>query len=74
MVLLAAYLFLDSIDGNVSGNLSFLIMGLSYALAVYFSWNSVNGFWRKASATILILLPVGYVAVVLLFIIGMANF
>ncbi|MDN3018957.1 hypothetical protein PH210_22555 [Paenibacillus sp. BSR1-1] len=48
-----------------------LIFG--FASAVIASWYSPSGFWRKASAAILIMIPVGYLVVFILFIIGITT-
>ena len=48
-----------------------LIFG--YSASAFASWYSPSGFWRKASATILIIIPAGYLVVVVLFMIGIVS-
>ncbi|MGE7182665.1 hypothetical protein ACQKKK_01435 [Peribacillus sp. NPDC006672] len=40
----------------------FLLTG--YIAAAFASWYSHSGFWRRASATILIILPIGFIIIV----------
>ncbi|RDW17674.1 hypothetical protein CWR45_10025 [Oceanobacillus chungangensis] len=72
LVLVATFLTLQSFVGKQIGNLWIWIILIGYLVATLASWYSKSGFWRKASATILIILPVGYLILLVLFIFGLA--
>ncbi|MEH7237649.1 hypothetical protein [Bacillus sp. JJ1562] len=69
LILIVTYLILQTIVGKDIGQLWILIIAIGYLASAFASWYSTSGFWRKASATILIILPVAF----LIFIIGMIG-
>jgi hypothetical protein len=73
LILAFTYFILQSLVGKQIGHLWIWIIVMGYLASVLASWYSKSGFWRKASATILILLPVGYLAFILLFMIGLQG-
>ncbi|RWZ60607.1 hypothetical protein EQV77_04745 [Halobacillus fulvus] len=75
LILIATYLILQTLFGTQIGQLWVLvIIAIGYVASALASWYSKSGFWRKASATILIVLPVGYLVIIALFIFGMSGF
>ncbi|MEH7386438.1 hypothetical protein V7147_13680 [Bacillus sp. JJ1521] len=74
LILIATYLILQSLLGKQIGHLWVLIIVIGYLASALASWFSKSGFWRKASATILIVLPVGYLVIIALFMFGMSGF
>jgi len=74
IILIGTYLLLESLVGKQIGHLWVLVIVIGYLASAIASWYSKNGFWRKASATILIALPVGYLVIIGLFIFGMSGF
>ncbi|RLQ94504.1 hypothetical protein [Falsibacillus albus] len=73
LILIATFFILQTLTGKYIGHLWLWIIAIGYISAAAASWFSTSGFWRKASAAILILLPVGYIAIIVLFMIGLAN-
>ena len=67
LILIATYLILQSLVGKQIGHLWVLIIVIGYLASALASWYSKSGFWRKASATILIVLPAGYLVIIALF-------
>ncbi|MGD6968752.1 hypothetical protein ACQCVP_20240 [Rossellomorea vietnamensis] len=74
LILIATYLILQSLVGKYMGQWWVVIIVIGFVSSALASWYSESGFWRKASATILIALPVGYVIIIALFIFGMSGF
>ncbi len=74
LILIATYFILESLVGKYIGNWWIWIIIIGYSASALASWYSKSGFWRKASATILIVLPVGYLIIIALFIFGMSGF
>ncbi|MBF0705832.1 hypothetical protein IQ283_04370 [Alkalihalobacillus hwajinpoensis] len=74
IILIATYLILQSLVGTQIGHLWILIIAIGYLASALASWYSKSGFWRKASASILIVLPVGYLLIIALFIFGLSSF
>jgi hypothetical protein len=74
LILIATYLILQSLVGKQIGHLWILIIAIGYLASALASWYSKSGFWRKASASILIVLPVGYLLIIALFIFGLSSF
>ncbi|MCM3585734.1 hypothetical protein M3182_08215 [Mesobacillus maritimus] len=72
-ILIVTYFILQSLVGKQIGHLWVWIIVIGYVAAALSSWYSTSGFWRKASATVLIILPIGYLVIIALFIIGMAG-
>ena len=70
LTLIATYLILQSLVGKQIGHLWVWIIVIGYLVSALASWYSKSGFLRKASATILIVLPVGYLVIIALFMIG----
>jgi hypothetical protein len=73
LILIATYLILQFFVGKQIGHLWVWIIGIGYLSSAIASWYSPRGLWRRLSATILIIIPVGYLIVFLLFIIGVAS-
>jgi hypothetical protein len=67
-ILVLTFLVLQTLVGKQIGHLWVWIILIGYIGSVLASWFSASGFWRKASATILIALPVAFLTVVLTFI------
>ncbi|MEH7254315.1 hypothetical protein V7111_19520 [Neobacillus niacini] len=74
LILIATYLILQSLVGKQIGHLWVLIIVIGYLASALAFWYSKSGFWRKASATILTVLPVGYLLIIALFMFGMSGF
>ncbi|HWL23447.1 MAG TPA: hypothetical protein VNR38_06820 [Ureibacillus sp.] len=74
IILIGTYLLLESLVGKQIGHLWVLVIVIGYLASAIASWYSKNGFWRKASATILIALPVGYLVIIGLFMFGVSGF
>lgn len=74
LILVGTYLILQSLVGKHIGQWWVFIIVLGYSASAFASWYSTRGFWRKASATILILLPVGYLVIIALFMLGLSGF
>jgi hypothetical protein len=74
LILIATFLILQSLIGKQIGHFWVLIIVIGYLASALASWYSKGGFWRKASATILIVLPVGYLVIIALFMFGMSGF
>ncbi|MCU1807588.1 hypothetical protein NVV31_19565 [Cytobacillus firmus] len=74
LILIATYLILQALVGKQIGHLWVLIIVTGYLASAIASWYSKSGFWRKASATILIVLPLGYLVIIALFMFGMSDF
>ena len=74
LILIATYLILESLVGKRIGHLWVWIIGIGYLASALASWYSESGFWRKASATVLTGLPVGYLVILVLFVFGMSGF
>ncbi|MBH9966051.1 hypothetical protein [[Bacillus] enclensis] len=72
-ILILTFIVLQSLVGKQIGHLWVWIMLIGYFGAVLASWFSSGGFWRKASATILIALPLAFLTVVLTFIFAMQG-
>ncbi|OXS64503.1 hypothetical protein [Rossellomorea vietnamensis] len=72
-ILIGTFLVLQSLVGKQVGHLWGWIIAIGYVGAAWASWYSDPGFWRKASAVILVLLPVGFILVVGLFIVGLRG-
>ena len=70
LILIVTYSILQSLVGKQIGHLWVWIIVIGYLASALASWYSKIGFWRKASATILIVLPVGYLVIIALFMIG----
>lgn len=73
LILIVTYFVLQSLVGKEIVNLWIWIIAIGYLSSLIASWYSTSGVWRKASATILIIIPVGYLVIVILFIIGLSN-
>ena len=72
VILIATYLILESLVGKQIGRLwVWMIIVIGYLTATLASWYSESGFWRKASAAILIGLPVGFLVILVLFMLGL---
>ncbi|KPL58473.1 hypothetical protein [Rossellomorea vietnamensis] len=69
-ILVVTFLVLQSLVGKQIGHLWVWIIAIGYVGAVISSWYSAPGFWRKASAVILLLLPLGFILMIGLFIMG----
>ncbi|TWT06482.1 hypothetical protein FQV26_01315 [Planococcus sp. CPCC 101016] len=74
LFLLATYLILDSLVGKQIGQLWVLIIVIGYLASAIASWCSPSGFWKKASLAILIALPVGYLLILIVFMLGLSGF
>lgn len=74
LILIVTYFILESLVGKQIGHLWVWIIVIGYLASALASWYSESGFWRKASATILIVLPVGYLVIITLFMFGMSGF
>lgn len=74
LILVGTYLILQSFAGKHIGQWWVFIIVLGYLASAFASWYSTSGFWKKASATILILLPVGYLVILALFMLGLSGF
>jgi hypothetical protein len=72
-ILLLTFLVLQSLVGKQIGHLWLWIIVVGYAGSAIASWYSAPGFWRKASAVILVVLPVGFLLFIGLFIIGLMG-
>lgn len=72
-ILIVTFLILQSLVGKQIGHLWVWIILIGYFGATFASWYSAPGFWRKASAVILVVLPVGFILVVGLFIVGLRG-
>ncbi|NRD77295.1 hypothetical protein HPT25_07260 [Bacillus sp. BRMEA1] len=73
VILIVTYLILQSLVGKKTGNFWILITFIGYLSSVLSSWYSTSGFWKMASATILILIPAGYLVVFILFLVGVST-
>ncbi|EDL66594.1 hypothetical protein [Bacillus sp. SG-1] len=74
LILIATYTLLQSLVGKYIGHWWVVIIVIGFVASALASWYSKSGFWRKASATILIALPVGYLIILALFIFGLSGF
>lgn len=75
LILISTYLILESLVGKqIEQFWVLLILAIGYLASALASWYSKSGFWKKASATILIVLPVGYLVIIALFMLGMSGF
>ncbi|MGM0852503.1 MAG: hypothetical protein ACQEWI_07815 [Bacillota bacterium] len=72
-ILIVTFLILQSLVGKQIGHLWVWIIGMGYVGSVLASWYSAPGFWRKASAAILVVLPVGFLIFIVLFMIGLRG-
>ncbi|MCR8849295.1 hypothetical protein NQ095_12815 [Rossellomorea sp. SC111] len=72
-ILIVTFLILQALVGKQIGHLWLWIIAIGYIGAVCASWYSAPGFWRKASAVILVVLPVGFILVIGLFIAGLMG-
>ncbi|OAT85945.1 hypothetical protein A6P54_17475 [Bacillus sp. MKU004] len=72
-ILILTFIVLQSLVGKQIGHLWVWIMLIGYFGAVLASWFSSSGLWRKASATILIALPLAFLTVVLTFIFALQG-
>ncbi|MFC7786419.1 hypothetical protein ACFQWC_18130 [Rossellomorea sp. GCM10028870] len=73
-ILIVTFLILQSLVGKQIGNLWVWIIAVGYIGSALASWYSAPGFWRKASAVLLVVLPVGFIIFIGLFIIGLIGF
>ncbi|MGM0898204.1 MAG: hypothetical protein ACQEV0_09895 [Bacillota bacterium] len=71
LILVVTFLVLQSLVGKYIGQAWIWIIGIGYVSAALASWYAASGFWRKASATILIILPAAYLIVLGVFILGL---
>ncbi|MFZ3590125.1 hypothetical protein ACOI1C_12800 [Bacillus sp. DJP31] len=74
LILIGTFLFLQVSIVEQNENLGVSIIAIGYLASAFASWFSTSGPWRKVSAIILILLPVGYLAFILLFAFAMSDF
>ena len=74
VILIATYLILESLVGKQIGHLWVWIIVIGYLSSALASWYSERGFWRKASVAVLIGLPIGYLAILVLFMFGISDF
>jgi len=74
LILIATYLILQSLVGKQIGYLWVVIIVIGYLASAIASWLSTSRFWKKASATILIVLPAGYIVIIALFMLGSSGF
>ncbi|MGM0865883.1 MAG: hypothetical protein ACQEWF_14520 [Bacillota bacterium] len=72
-ILIVTILILQSLVGKQIGHLWVWIIGIGYGCAALASWFSAPGFWRKASAVILVVVPVGFIIFIVLFVIGLMG-
>jgi hypothetical protein len=73
LILIATYFILQSLVGKMVGNLWIWVIAIGYLSSVLASWFSTSGFWRKASGTVLIIIPLVYLVTIILFIFGLSN-
>lgn len=73
-ILVGTYVILELLVGKQIGQLWVWIIVVGYLAAAIVTWYSESGFWKKASATILIGLPLGAIVILLSFIFGMSGF
>jgi|GEM_PF-3958738 hypothetical protein len=72
-ILIVSFLILQSLVGKQIGHLWVWIIGIGYGCAALASWFSSPGFWRKASAAILVVVPVGFILFLVSFVIGLKG-
>jgi hypothetical protein len=72
-ILVLTFAVLQALVGKQIGHLWIWIIAAGYAASAAASWYSESGFWRKASATILIALPIGFLTVVITFIFALRG-
>ncbi|MCA1060212.1 hypothetical protein LCL96_14835 [Rossellomorea aquimaris] len=72
-ILLVTFLILQSLVGKQIGHLWVWIIAIGFAGAAFASWYSAPGFWRKASAVILVVLPVGFILFIVLFMVALMG-
>jgi hypothetical protein len=68
-ILIVTVVILQLLVGKQIGHLWMWIMSVGYIGAALSSWYSEPGFWRKASAVIVVVLPVGFLVFIVLFIV-----
>ena len=74
IILLGTYVVLELLVGKQIGHLWLWIMVVGYLAAAVVTWYSESGFWKKASATILIALPLGAIVILFSFMFGISGF
>ncbi|WP_201715607.1 hypothetical protein [Rossellomorea arthrocnemi] len=72
-ILIVTFLILQSLVGKQIGQLWIWIMLLGFGGAAFSSWYSEPGFWRKASAVILVVFPAGFILFIVLFMAGLMG-
>ncbi|WP_175991494.1 hypothetical protein [Bacillus sp. Marseille-Q1617] len=73
LILILTSLLLQALVGKQIGQLWVWIIVVGYVGSAAASWFSESGFWRKASATILIALPVAFLTFILSFIFALRG-
>ncbi|OCS84606.1 hypothetical protein [Caryophanon tenue] len=74
IMLLGTYLVLELLVGKQIAHLWVWIMVVGYLAAAIVTCYSESGFWKKASATILIALPLGVIVMLCSFMFGISGF
>lgn len=74
LILMITFIIVNYLVDQEIGYLWAFVIAGGYIASVLASWYSTSGFWRKSSATILIVLPVGYIILIVLFMVGMSDF
>jgi hypothetical protein len=72
-ILILTFLVLQALVGKQIGQLWVWIIGIGYVASAVASWYSESGFWRKASAAILIALPIAFLTFILSFIFALRG-
>ncbi|MEL3971050.1 hypothetical protein AAEO50_02060 [Rossellomorea oryzaecorticis] len=73
LILILTFLLLQTLVGKQIGQWWVWIIAIGYTASAAASWFSESGFWRKASAAILIALPVAFLTIILTFIFALRG-
>jgi hypothetical protein len=72
-ILILTFLLLQALVGKQIGQWWVWIIVIGYVASAVASWYSESGFWRKASAAILIALPIAFLTFILSFIFALRG-
>lgn len=65
LILVTTFFLFYIARDHLLGQSYILLLIVGYLAAVTACWYSVSGVWRKVSATLLVVLPLGFIALVL---------
>jgi hypothetical protein len=72
-LLILTFLLLQALVGKQIGQWWVWIIVIGYTASAAASWFSESGFWRKASAAILIALPIAFLTFILSFVFALRG-